>query len=206
MIAGLNRELLESMMDHLPHGVSVVNSGMRLVAWNQRYVELFDYPVGFVYAGQPIGESILLNAQRGLYGPGDPQFHVEKQLASLRRGASHSFEQMLPDGKVIEVCGQRLPDGGFVTTFSDITRFKRVEPDLRDVDSRLTPQQFRVLGMLCSGLPNKQIGAQLNVTEATVKAHMRAIMEKFGASNRTQVVLIAQRLSLDQAGVAAGAH
>jgi DNA-binding NarL/FixJ family response regulator len=58
--------------------------------------------------------------------------------------------------------------------------------------SRLTPQQFRVLEMLCSGLPNKQIGLRLNVTEATVKAHMRAIMEKFGANNRTQVVLAAR--------------
>ncbi len=58
--------------------------------------------------------------------------------------------------------------------------------------ARLTPQQFRVLEMLCSGLPNKQIGLRLNVTEATVKAHMRAIMEKFGADNRTQVVLAAR--------------
>jgi DNA-binding NarL/FixJ family response regulator len=63
--------------------------------------------------------------------------------------------------------------------------------------SRLTPQQYRVLVMLCSGMQNKQIGARLKVTEATVKAHMRAIMEKFGANNRTQVVLVAQRLALD---------
>lgn len=71
------------------------------------------------------------------------------------------------------------------------------ESEAATLVSSLTPQQFRVLVMLCSGLQNKQIGLQLNVTEATVKAHMRAIMEKFGASNRTQVVLMAQRLSLD---------
>ena len=69
--------------------------------------------------------------------------------------------------------------------------------------SSLTPQQFRVLVMLCSGLQNKQIGLQLNVTEATVKAHMRAIMDKFGASNRTQVVLMARHLALDQAAATA---
>jgi DNA-binding NarL/FixJ family response regulator len=75
-----------------------------------------------------------------------------------------------------------------------------LEPSERDAAtliSRLTPQQYRVLVMLCSGMQNKQIGTRLKVTEATVKAHMRAIMEKFGASNRTQVVLIAQRLALD---------
>jgi DNA-binding NarL/FixJ family response regulator len=69
--------------------------------------------------------------------------------------------------------------------------------------SRLTPQQFRVLEMLCSGLPNKQIGLRLNVTEATVKAHMRAIMEKFGANNRTQVVLAARAGAWTAASAAA---
>lgn len=63
----------------------------------------------------------------------------------------------------------------------------------------LTPQQFRVLSMLCSGMINKQIAAELGVSEATVKAHMTAIMEKLGASNRTQAVLIAQQLALDHA-------
>lgn len=71
------------------------------------------------------------------------------------------------------------------------------ESEAATLVSRLTPQQYRVLVMLCSGMQNKQIGTRLNVTEATVKAHMRAIMEKFGANNRTQVVLVAQRLALD---------
>jgi DNA-binding NarL/FixJ family response regulator len=64
--------------------------------------------------------------------------------------------------------------------------------------ARLTPQQFRVLSMLCSGMINKQMAAELGVSEATVKAHMTAVMEKLGATNRTQAVLIAQRLALDQ--------
>jgi DNA-binding NarL/FixJ family response regulator len=73
------------------------------------------------------------------------------------------------------------------------------EPE--SVAPRLTPQQLRVLHMLCAGLSNKQIGVRLGVTEATVKAHMRAIMEKFSADNRTQVVVSAQRLGLDQPAV-----
>ena len=62
----------------------------------------------------------------------------------------------------------------------------------------LTPQQFRVLSMLCSGQSNKRIALQLAVSEATIKAHMTAILEKMGAENRTQAVLIAQRLALHQ--------
>ena len=61
----------------------------------------------------------------------------------------------------------------------------------------LTPQQFRVLQMLGSGKLNKQIGYELGVSEATIKAHMSAILRKLGASNRTQAVLMAGRLSVD---------
>lgn len=62
----------------------------------------------------------------------------------------------------------------------------------------LTPQQFRVLSMLSAGLLNKQIAAELGVSEATVKAHVSAVMQKLGVSNRTQAVLLAQKLALDQ--------
>jgi DNA-binding NarL/FixJ family response regulator len=63
--------------------------------------------------------------------------------------------------------------------------------------AQLTPQQFRVLGMLCAGRLNKQIGFDLDITEATVKAHMTAILRKLGAANRTQAVLLAGRLARD---------
>jgi len=65
--------------------------------------------------------------------------------------------------------------------------------------AQLTPQQFRVLGMLCAGLLNKQIGEDLQITEATVKAHMTEILRKLGAANRTQAVLLAGRLARDVA-------
>jgi DNA-binding NarL/FixJ family response regulator len=61
----------------------------------------------------------------------------------------------------------------------------------------LTPQQFRVFGLLCSGRLNKQIAYDLQIMEATVKAHMTAILRKLGASNRTQAALLAGRLARD---------
>jgi len=63
--------------------------------------------------------------------------------------------------------------------------------------AQLTPQQFRVFSKLCSGRLNKQIAYELQITEATVKAHMTAIMRKLGAASRTQAVLLAGRLLLD---------
>ncbi len=69
--------------------------------------------------------------------------------------------------------------------------------DLAQCMAQLTAQQFRVFGMLCSGRPNKQIAYDMQITEATVKAHMTAILRKLGAANRTQAVLLAGRLLID---------
>ena len=72
-------------------------------------------------------------------------------------------------------------------------------PDL-DVAARLselTPQQFRVLSMLLSGLLNKQIAFELDVSEATVKAHVTAVLRKLGVASRTQAVLKVGRLAID---------
>ena len=75
------------------------------------------------------------------------------------------------------------------------------ERDIARRVSELTPQQFRVLQMLGSGLLNKQIGYELGVSEATIKAHMSAILRKLGATNRTQAILLAGKLLVDPESV-----
>lgn len=70
----------------------------------------------------------------------------------------------------------------------------------REVGQRLrelTPQQFRVLQMLGVGRLNKQIAYDLGVSEATIKAHVTAILRKLGVTNRTQAVLMAGKLAID---------
>jgi DNA-binding NarL/FixJ family response regulator len=67
--------------------------------------------------------------------------------------------------------------------------------------AELTPQQFRVLGLLCAGLLNKQIAYDLDVSAATVKAHVTAILRKLGVTTRTQAVLAAGRLATDRASI-----
>lgn len=71
-------------------------------------------------------------------------------------------------------------------------------PDEQELARRvgeLTPQQYRILRMLGEGLLNKQIAWELQITEATVKAHMTAIMRKLGVTNRTQAVTVFNRLA-----------
>ncbi|MCP4954820.1 MULTISPECIES: response regulator [Photobacterium] len=61
----------------------------------------------------------------------------------------------------------------------------------------LTPQQYKVLTMLTEGLLNKQIAYELNVSEATIKAHMTAIFRKLEVKNRTQAVILLQQLEIN---------
>lgn len=69
--------------------------------------------------------------------------------------------------------------------------------DLAEKVAQLTNQQYKVLYYLTEGWLNKQIAYDLNISEATVKAHMTAIFRKLGVTNRTQVVIQAQRLQLE---------
>ena len=62
----------------------------------------------------------------------------------------------------------------------------------------LTPQQVRVLMMLSEGLLNKQIAYELGVSEATVKAHVSAILQKLGVESRTQAVIAAAKIEIGQ--------
>jgi DNA-binding NarL/FixJ family response regulator len=74
------------------------------------------------------------------------------------------------------------------------------DPEISDLIRRLlslTPQQTRVLGMLAEGLLNKQIAYELNVSEATIKAHVSAILQKLGVDSRTQAVIMLAKIGTD---------
>ena len=69
--------------------------------------------------------------------------------------------------------------------------------DTASAIASLTPQQLKVTSMLVEGLLNKQIAYELNVKEATIKAHMTEIMRKLGVHSRTQAVLVLSQLAAD---------
>jgi len=75
--------------------------------------------------------------------------------------------------------------------------------ELADKVASLTPSQYKVLCYMRDGLLNKQIGYNLDIAEATVKAHVTAIFKKLGINNRTQAVLIASQLELEPPASAA---
>jgi DNA-binding NarL/FixJ family response regulator len=129
--------------------------------------------------------------------------------AVIRRSIGHGAAGFVPKSSTVDQMVEALQavlDGDTWAPASAEVDGARLDDPEADVASRLaslTPQQFRVLTMLSSGLLNKQIAYELGVSEATVKAHMTAIMQKLGATNRTQAVVLSQRLALDQPALAA---
>ncbi|MEN1927044.1 PAS domain-containing hybrid sensor histidine kinase/response regulator [Luteimonas sp. MJ293] len=135
-----NREILSSTLENIDPGVSVVDHDMRLVAWNRRYQELFDYPDGMLYVGRPVGDLIRYNAERGELGeltPAGIQDEIDKRVAYMTAGSPHSSERTIGKGVVTDVRGQALPGGGYVTSYSDVTDYKRVERALREINETL---------------------------------------------------------------------
>ncbi|MBV7581579.1 hybrid sensor histidine kinase/response regulator [Pseudomonas sp. PDM33] len=132
-----NRALLQGAIENITQGISVVDQSLRLVAWNHRYIELFEYPDGLIYVGRPIADIIRYNAERNLCGPGDPDLHVAKRLYWMRQGTPHTSERLFPNGRVIELIGNPMPGGGFVMSFTDITNYRDAEQGLKDANEGL---------------------------------------------------------------------
>jgi Na+/proline symporter/signal transduction histidine kinase len=132
-----SRGLLQGAIEHIGQGIAVVDKQLRLVAWNQRYLELFDFPLGLIQVGRPIADVIRHNAEQGLCGPGDPEDHVRRRVYHLEQGSRHTSSRVRPDGRVIEVQGNPMPGGGFVMSFTDITVFRDAEQTLKEANENL---------------------------------------------------------------------
>ncbi|RJX81211.1 hybrid sensor histidine kinase/response regulator [Pseudomonas sp. LS-2] len=159
-----NRALLQGAIENITQGISVVDQSLRLVAWNDRYLELFNYPEGLISVGRPIADIIRYNAERGLLGPGEAEVHVARRLHWMRQGRAHTSERLFPNGRVIELIGNPMPGGGFVMSFTDITAFREAEHALKGANESL---ELRVAER------TREL-SQLNTALTEAKAHAEA--------------------------------
>jgi len=133
-----NRDLLQTTVETITQGVCVVDADLKVVAWNRRYEQIFDYPPRLLYVGCPIRSIYEFNARRGLYRDTDTlERQVERRLDLLRSGNSHRFERTLPNGTTIQVVGNPMPNGGFASTYIDISDYKNVVVALEEAKATL---------------------------------------------------------------------
>lgn len=116
-----NRDLLQSALDQVRHGLSVFDKDMRLICWNRQFRDLLELPPEIGRVGAPLDKILRLAAERGDFGPGDVDQLVESRLYRLAVRKETFQERILNGRRHIEIRTSPMPQGGIVTTFSDIT-------------------------------------------------------------------------------------
>ncbi|MEL7041313.1 MAG: PAS domain-containing hybrid sensor histidine kinase/response regulator [Pseudomonadota bacterium] len=131
-----DRHMLQSMLENIEQGISVVDHEQTLVAWNSAYIDMFAYPESLVKLGAPIAGLIQHNISTG-WIDGDPSQEAERRIAHIRAGRPHAYERQNPDGRYLRIIGSPMPGGGYVTTFTDITEDKKRERALIEANETL---------------------------------------------------------------------
>ncbi len=116
-----NRDILQSALDQVRHGLCVFNADHQLVCWNRQFRELLALPPHLRRIGVPLEQILRHLAERGDLGAGEIDDLVASRLVQLG-GTRETFQERLVTGnRILEVRTAAIPQGGFVTTYSDIT-------------------------------------------------------------------------------------
>ena len=133
ILAATHRELekqaslLETTLDTISQGVVAFDDELRILAFNPRYKDLLCLPDDLVAPGTHISEYFRFNAERGEYGPGDVEDHINEHMVQVLTFEPVNGERERPDGTWIDIRGAPMPGGGYLFTYSDITERKRAE-------------------------------------------------------------------------------
>lgn len=116
-----NREILQTALDHVRQGIAVFDRDLQLICWNRQFGEILDLPPSLVRVGIGLADILRFNSQRGDVGPDRIEDVVRAQIERYVSGKDLFMERFAEGGMVIEVRANHMPDGGIVTTFTDIT-------------------------------------------------------------------------------------
>jgi PAS domain S-box-containing protein len=129
--------LIQAVLDSFIQGVVAFDKDLKLVSWNQKYLEIREYPKQFAVEGTPYAHFMRYDADRGEFGPGEPEDIVREKIEVAKRFEAHEFERQRPNGTYLEVRGGPIPGGGFVSTYSDITSRKQTQDLIEQAKQRL---------------------------------------------------------------------
>ncbi len=118
-------EMFDTVFASVPAGISVFDADLTLLAANDMAREMLGLPAELARPGAKYADIIRYNAERGEYGDVDVDAFVQDRVAGARRFEPHRFERLRPDGSVIDMYGNPLPKGGFITVYVDITERKQ---------------------------------------------------------------------------------
>ncbi len=122
-------KLLQAIFDKLSQGISVVDHEQRVVAWNERFLELLNVAPDEMAVGKPLRDLA--------YQPAISCQFLHASFASATDFRGFSLEQMVDNGRILDIQLNPMPGGGMITTYTDITGRKASEWALRDSEQRI---------------------------------------------------------------------
>jgi signal transduction histidine kinase/CheY-like chemotaxis protein len=165
---------LRNALDFVPQGVAVFDASMQLVVSNARYIELLNLPENLVTPGTALIDIALYLARRGDLGIGEPVALAEERVAILTQNETSVSQRLGGAGQILEFYSARLPDGGLVISFADVSARVEAEKELERVAHSL---EGRV--------------AERTATLTRVNAELEIARAKADAANRDKTRFLA---------------
>lgn len=179
--------MLQAGLDLLDQGITVFDAALRLVAWNEPFLRLLDFPAAMAYVGAPFESFIRFNAARGEYGPGDIESQITERIAAAGSFAAHVTERQRPNGRVLLLRGEPLANKGFVTLYSDVTEQRYIENLAEYQNIQLEERVRRRTAQLENANANL---TRANTENTRIAAALRRSEERLRLINDTIPILI----------------
>ncbi len=161
-----NTAMTAAGLNLIAQALSIYDNNLRLAVCNRRFQEMFDLPDELATPGGSFEDTLRFIAQSGDYGAiEDIDAFVQTRIDQALNFVPHYFERTRPNGQVISVEGFPLPQGGWVTVYTDISRTKRIEQLLRTRSEELSDKLIAHTEELSA--TNRKLASSVNALEET---------------------------------------
>ncbi len=145
-----NREILQTALDHVRQGIAVFDKELHLVCWNRQFGEILALPPQLTRVGTALDQILRFNVERSTYDNDAIDALVRERLTRYAESAEPFLERFAERDLVMEVRANPMPDGGIVTTFTDITPTVKAAEELERANESLERRvQERTEELMC---------------------------------------------------------